>query len=73
MDIKKHKKKKKEHLERVVASAQDILDKLFGLLDDAVSEYHKSNDNRQAIITAKILQEMADEMGEDHIDFMGMA
>ena len=73
MSVKKYRKKKKDNLENLVESTQEMLDKLFVLLDEAVSEYKDSNKKDDTIITIQILQEMAEEMDTDHIDFMGMA
>lgn len=73
MNIKKERKRKKDNLENLLESTQDILDNVFLLLEEAMSDYKKSLKSQDVLITANILQKMAKEMGKSHIDFMGMS
>ena len=73
MSLKKNKKKKKDALEGLVESTQKILDDVYILLDEAIADYKKVNDLDKTMVTAKVLDEMAKELGKTHIDFMGMS
>ena len=73
MNIKKERKRKKDNLENLLESTQDILDNVFLLLEEAMSDYKKSLKSQDVLITANILQKMAKEMGKSHIEFMGMS
>ena len=73
MNIKKERKRKKDNLENLLESTQDILDNVFLLLEEAMSDYKKYLKSQDVLITANILQKMAKEMGKSHIDFMGMS
>ena len=67
------REKKKDNLEKLVEATQDILNNVYDLLDDAVSDFKEKEKMKDAVLYARVLNEMAEEMGQDKIDFMGMS
>jgi hypothetical protein len=72
-DLKKERKKKKDSLEKAIVKAEKELNKIYDLLEVVKDEFISINEKNDVVITANILMEIAEAMGEDHIDFMGMA
>jgi len=73
MDLKKKRKQKKDSLEKTIEAAEQSLNKIFDLLEVVKDEFIEVNKSDDIVIYHDILQEIAEEMGKDHIDFMGMA
>ena len=73
MNIKKERKKKKDTLEQTLDASMKSLDKMYILLENLIDEFKDINENDDIVMTHNVMMEMAEEMGKDHIDFMGMA
>ena len=73
MNIKKERKKKKDTLEQTLDASMKSLDKMYVLLENLIDEFKDINENDDIVMTHNVMMEMAEEMGKDHIDFMGMA
>ena len=73
MNLKKQRKKKKDSLEKAIKSAENELNKIYDLLEEVKYEFISINQKDDIVLTANILMKIAKELGQEHVDFMGMA
>ena len=69
----KIRKRKKDKLQETLETTIKCLDKVYDLLDDVSKDFQDDLRKDDIVLHVEALQETAKEMGQDHIDFMGMA